>query len=129
MNERIVLNFESETTTQAVMTALAQHGLFVIRSFDLRSALNVQGRCECPHHGAAQCNCQFIVLLAYGEPAEPVAVTLHSRDHWTEIQIVHDAMTIPDPRLEDEVMVALAEAALGLQAVSVSAQEVTAHVG
>jgi hypothetical protein len=129
MNESIVLNFDSGTTAKAVMMALARHGLLVIRSFDLRSALNAQGGCECPHHGAAQCNCQFVVLLAYGEPAEPVAVTLHSRDNWTEIWIVHDAMTIPDPNLAEEVMVALVEAAFALQAATVPTQEVTAHAG
>jgi hypothetical protein len=129
MNDSIVLHCDSETTTEAVMMALARHGLLVIRSFDLRSALNAQGGCECPHHGAAQCNCQFAVLLAYGKPAEPVAVTLHSCDNWTEIWLVHDAMTIPNPNLAEKVMVALVEVAFALQAAAVLTEDVTAQAG
>ncbi|MBI3243178.1 MAG: hypothetical protein HYZ49_12880 [Chloroflexi bacterium] len=114
MNESLVFNFDSETAIKAVMTTLARRGLYVIRSFDLQSALGAHGGCECPHHGTAQCNCQFVVLLVYGEAAEPVVITTHSRDNRTEARIVHDAATIPDPRLAGEVMAALVEAAIML---------------
>lgn len=129
MNESILFNFDSDTVSQAVRIALARQGLSVLRSFDLRSALGAHGGCECPHHGTAQCNCQFVVLLVYGEPAEPVVITTHARDNRTEARIVHDAMIFPDPRLADQVLTALVEAAITLQAASVPAQEVPAHVG
>ena len=128
MNEGIVFNSGSDHAVKAVTAALTRRGFYVSRSFDLRSALTSQGGCECPHHGTAQCNCQFIVLLVYGEAAEPVALTTHSCDNRTEAQIVHDAMTIPDPRLADEVMAALVEATIALQAASIPTQEVAVHV-
>ncbi len=129
MNESLLFNFDSDTVSQAVITALARHGLYVLRSFDLRSALGTHGGCECPHHGTDQCNCQFVVLLVYGEAAEPVVVTTHARDNRTEARIVHDATTVPDPRLADQVLTALVEAAITMQAASVPAQEMPAHVG
>ena len=133
MNESLVFNFDSETAIKAVMTTLARHGLYVIRSFDLQSALGAHGGCECPHHGTAQCNCQFVVLLVYreasprdGEAVEPVVITTHSRDNRTEARIVHDATTIPDPRLAEEVMAALVEAAIMLPMASSTTVEVAA---
>lgn len=127
MNESLVFNFDSETSTNAAMAALARHSLYVVRSFDLRSALAAHGGCECPYHGTAQCNCQFSVLLVYrerplgqssrdGDTAEPVVLTTHSRDNRTEARIVHDATTLPDPRLAEAVMTALVEAAMTLHA-------------
>ena len=133
MNESLVFNSDSETAIKVVMTTLARHGWYVIRSFDLQSALGAHGGCECPHHGTAQCNCQFVVLLVYGEAslrggeaAEPVVITTHSRDHRTEARIVHDATTIPDPRLVEEVMAALVEAAITLPIALPTTAEVTA---
>ena len=126
MNESIVFNFDSETAIKAVMTTLARHGLYVTRSFDLRSALTTHGGCECPHHGTAQCNCQFVVLLVYGEAAEPVVITMHSRDNRTEAKIVHDATAIPDPRLAEAVMTVLMESAIMLPLAPSATAEVTA---
>jgi hypothetical protein len=121
VNESLVFNCDSETALKAVRTSLARHGLSAARSFDLRSALGAHSGCECPHHGTAQCNCQFVVLLVYsqaplqgGEAVEPVVITTHSRDNRTEARIVHDAVTLPDPRLAEEVMAALVEAAIML---------------
>ncbi len=128
MNESLVFNFDSATTTKAVMVALTRRGLYVMRSFDLQSALSAHGGCECPHHGTAQCNCQFVVLLVYGEAAEPVVLTTHSRDGQTQARLVHDATTIPDPRLAEDVLAAVVEAAITLQAASVPAQAMSAHV-
>jgi hypothetical protein len=129
MNESLLFNFDSDTVSQAVITALARQGLSVLRSFDLRSALGAHGGCECPHHGTAQCNCQFVVLLVYGEAADPVVVTTHARDNRTEARIVHDATIFPNPRLADQVMTALVEAAITMQAAIAPAPEVPAHVG
>ncbi len=126
MNERLVFNFDSETSTRAMLAALTRHGLSAQRSFNLQSALGAHNGCNCPHHGTARCNCQFTVLLVYrarpasqaprvGEAAEPLVLTTHSRDNQTEARIVHDATITPDPRLAEVVMTALVEAALTLQ--------------
>lgn len=135
MNERVLFNSDGETAAEAVMAALSRRGLYVIRSFDLRSALAAHDGCECPYHGTAKCACQFIVLLVYGDSstisgldaAEPITLTAHCRDGRTEARIVRDAAAIPDPHFADLLMAALAEAAITLQAVQVSASAATAH--
>jgi hypothetical protein len=116
MTESLAFNVTSEAAAQAVTATLRQHGLNVIRSFDLRSALAVHSDCQCPHHGTAQCTCQFVVLLAYGESGAPVVVTVHSRDAQAQVQIARDANARPEPRLVEQVMAALFEAALTVQA-------------
>jgi hypothetical protein len=129
MNETIVFYSGSDIVVKAVTAVLTRRRFCVIRSFDLRSALTAHGGCECPHHGTDQCDCQFVVLLVYGEATEPVAITMHSRDNRTEARIVHDAMTIPDPRLAKAVIATLVEAAITLPAAPAPNTEVTANVG
>ncbi len=117
---------DGETAAQTVTAALTRRGLRIVRTFDLRSALAghagheaLSWECDCPYHGTARCTCQFIVLLVYGEAGAPVVVNAHSHDAQTQVRIAHPASGIlgstttrPDPRLAEQVMVALAEAAL-----------------
>src|SRR5574341_1803129 len=114
--ESILYDCNGETAAQAATEALTRRGFRVVRSFDLRSAIAVHADCECPNHGTTQCTCQFVVLLVYGESGAPVVITTHSRDAQAQAQIVHDANTRPDPRLVEQVMAALFEAALTAQA-------------
>ncbi len=107
--ESIVFDVDSATVVPAALAALTRRGLYVVRSFDLRSALAADVACECPDHGTAQCTCQFVVLLVYGDAPQPVTLTIHCRDGWTQAQIVYDAMTHPDPHLAEQVMMALVE--------------------
>ncbi len=117
---------EVEPTTRAVTAALARRGLSAVRSFDLRSALAQHTDCQCPHHGTAECNCQFVVLLIYrqrqsqspgdGGAAPPVVLTCHCQDSRTEVQVVQDANAAPDPALAEQVSASLLEAALALRA-------------
>ena len=116
MNNSLLFDCNGETAAQAATDFLTQRSFRVVRSFDLRSALAAHADCECPHHGTAQCTCQFVVLLAYGESGAPVVVTAHSRDAQAQVQIVRDADARPDPRLVEQVMAALFEAALTMQA-------------
>jgi len=141
MNENILYDCNGEPAAQAATEALARRGFRVVRSFDLRSALAplaAHADCECPHHGTAQCTCQFVVLLAYGDPSTgsggaPVVITAHSRDAQAQVQLVRptgmlrdDANSRPDPRLVEQVMAALFEAALTAQAVLPRPTEVSA---
>ncbi len=145
MNESILYDCNGETAAQAATEALTRRGFRVVRSFDLRSALAplaAHADCECPHHGTAQCTCQFVVLLVYGDPSAgsgdaPVVITAHSRDAQAQVQIVRpmgtglkavrdDANSQPDPRLVEQVMAALFEAALTVQAVLPHPAEVPA---
>jgi hypothetical protein len=139
--ESILFDCNGETAAQAATEALARRGFRVVRSFDLRSALAplaAHADCECPHHGTAQCTCQFVVLLIYGDPSTgsggaPVVITAHSRDAQAQVQLVRptgmlrdDANSRPDPRLVEQVMAALFEAALTVQAVLPRPTEVSA---
>ena len=147
MNESILYDCNGETAAQAATEALTRRGFRVVRSFDLRSALAplaAHADCECPHHGTAQCTCQFVVLLVYGDPSAgsggaPVVITAHSRDAQAQVQIVRptgmlrdlkavrdDANSRPDARLVEQVMAALFEAALTAPAVLPSPAEVSA---
>jgi len=131
MNENILYDCNGETAAQAATETLTRRGFRVVRSFDLRSAMTTHADCECPHHGTAQCTCQFVVLLAYGDPSTgsggaPVVITAHSRDAQAQVQLVRDANSRPDPRLVEQVMAALFEAALTAQAVLPRPTEVSA---
>ena len=128
MNDDLTFNSTGEAAARTATAALIRCGLHVVRSFDLRSALTPRVNCDCPHHGTAQCTCQFVVLLVYGDPstsfdfaqdrrsgqvaAAPLVLTLHSHGDRTSAQIVRDAASLPDPRLAEQVMAALTEAAL-----------------
>jgi len=76
-----------EATTQAAQL-LSGAGLQVVRSFDLRSARMAHAECTCPHHGTAQCTCQFVVLLVYGWSGAPVTLVVHGHDGQTWLSLV-----------------------------------------
>jgi len=61
-------------------TLLSQAGLSVVQTFDLNTARLGHHNCSCPHHGTYACDCQMIVLLVYGKPAEPATLILHGND-------------------------------------------------
>lgn len=122
MNDDLTFNSTGEAAARTATAALTRRGLYVVRSFDLRSALTLNVECDCPHHGTAQCTCQFVVLLVYGDPltrplvagqiaAAPLVLTLHSHDERTSARIVRDAANTPDPHIAEQVMAALMEAA------------------
>src|SRR5512136_525982 len=71
-----------EAATQAVQL-LSSAGLRVMRSFDLRSARADHAECTCPHHGTAECTCQFIVFLVYGQSGAPVTLVAHGHEGQT----------------------------------------------
>ena len=123
---------DGETAAQIATAALTRHGLRVVRSFDLRSALAghagheaSSSGCDCSYHGTAHCTCQFVVLLVYGEAGGPVVVNAHSHDAQTWVRIIRPSggilgsvTTRPDPRLAEQVIDALAEAALPTSSVA-----------
>jgi len=126
---------DGEAATQTVTTALTRRGLRVVRTFDLRSALAGHAGneasswdCDCPYHGTARCTCQFIVLLVYGNAGGPIVVNAHSHDAQTRVRIAHpasgilgSATTSPDPRLAEQVIAALAGAALHIPSAAATA--------
>jgi hypothetical protein len=146
MNNSLLFDCNGETAAQAATDSLTRRDFRVVRSFDLRSAMAAHAGCECPHHGTAQCTCQFVVLLIYGDPSTgpalslskgsggaPVVITAHSRGAQAQVQVVRptgmlrdDANSRPDPRLVEQVMAALFEAALTAPAALPGPAEVSA---
>ena len=129
MNESLSIDFDSEAVAQAATATFARHGLSVMRSFDLRSALSGQPGCECAQHGTAKCHCQYTVLLVYGEAGTPATLTLHSHDRQTYARIIRDSATTPDPRLAEQIITALVEVAFTLHTTFVPPARSVAHAG
>jgi len=128
MPNTLLLDINGDDAVKTISEALGAHGFYILRSFDLRSALTaVTVGCECPHHGTEKCDCQFVVLLIYGEAAEPITLTTHSHNHQTRIQIVRDATMNPDPCFVEKVMAVLLEASPSLSLSPLINEEATSH--
>lgn len=69
---------------------LAEAGLRVTRSFDLQSArqaLRDPEDCPCPHHGTADCTCQYVVLLVGLGNEPPLTLVAHGHDGATHLSM------------------------------------------
>ena len=98
-----------EATAQAVRL-LSSVGLQAVRSFDLRSARMAHAECTCPHHGTAQCTCQFVVLLVYGQGGAPMSLVVHGHDRQTWLSLVDTPQQPADMRLAAKIAQALSPA-------------------
>ncbi len=87
MQRDLTLAFPCEQTLAVLMAALACHDIRLERSFDLRSALQDQADCPCPHHGTTSCTCQYVVLLAYEAAGPPTVITAHECDGITRVHV------------------------------------------
>jgi hypothetical protein len=115
MQRDLTLAFPCEQTIAILISTMTLHGIRLERSFDLRAALHDQPDCPCPHHGTAQCTCQYVVLLAY-EPATtapPAVITTHECDGITRVRI---AASEPGGRLSWLLLIALDEALYSMAA-------------
>ncbi len=76
-----------EQTVTALSHILIMRGYRLECSFDLRSALHNQPDCPCPYHGTLDCQCQYLVLLAYEQatPAPPIVITAHECEGITHL--------------------------------------------
>ncbi len=116
MTESLLLGCDAEVAAQAATAVMIRRGLQVVRSFDLHTVSGAHGDCTCPYHGTADCTCQYVVLLVYGESSAPATLTFHSRDAQAQAQIVRDAYNQPEAGLVEKILAALLEAALELHA-------------
>ena len=87
MARALVLPQPGDVAVETVTSALNEHGLCVIRSFDLKQAMGKDEAGWAPA-GRAPCICQYVVLLTYGGGAGPVVVTARSDDHATHFQVL-----------------------------------------
>lgn len=86
---------------------LSRVGLRIMQTFDLNAARVDPGACPCPHHGTSQCDCQMVVLLVYGDAAEPVTVILHGNDGQTWLSFVNTPLQRLDAKLQSMIERAL----------------------
>ncbi len=70
-----------------VRRSLERVGLRTLETFDLQTARSSGAACACPHHGMAECDCQMVVLMVYGEGTAPIALVLHGSDGHTWISL------------------------------------------
>ena len=84
---------------QITKTKLSQAGLRSVQTFSLNTARLGLHNCCCPNHGTDACDCQMIVLLVYGEVAEPATLILHGNNGQTWISIANPVVQREDAKL------------------------------
>jgi hypothetical protein len=92
-----------EIALQTVRQHLLQVGLRPIQTFDLQTARFGLHHCACPNHGTENCDCQLIVLLVYGEAAEPVTLILHGNNGTTWIAVSDNPLYRADLKLVNRI--------------------------
>ena len=95
----LTVDLPCDMALQAAKKKLAQSGLRALQTFDLHTARHTQPECPCPHHGTADCDCQMVVLMVYGETPEPVPLILHGSDGQTRFSITDGPSQRVDRRL------------------------------
>ena len=90
MSPFLTVSRSCDQTLSWVNQQLLKVGLRTVQTFDLHTARAASHDCECPHHGTEKCDCQMIVLLVYGDSAEPATLTLHGNDGKTWISVADD---------------------------------------
>ncbi len=86
MNNKWTLDLDCNDAVALLTQSLEEHGLYVHRSFDLRSAremLRDPDNCSCPNHGTPYCACQYIVLLIGRMNETPFSLIAHGHDGMT----------------------------------------------
>jgi hypothetical protein len=109
MTDLLFLQRPCDEVAAELAQTLAQNGYGVNRSFDLHSARTAHAHCDCPHHGTALCDCQYVVLLVYEAGGEPITVLVHGRDGQTTIALADvGSITSPTEQLEATLLKVLA---------------------
>jgi hypothetical protein len=99
------LSIESSCDQALLMTRtqLSEAGLSAVQTFNLNTARLGLHDCCCPNHGTDACDCQMIVLLVYGEVAEPATLILHGNNGQTWISIADSAVQRGDEQLVSRI--------------------------
>ncbi len=101
-----------DEAVERISHAFQAAGYQVERSFDLQSArqaLRVPESCPCPHHGTAQCSCQYVVLLVSLD-GPPVSLSAHGQEHHTVLAFEGSAAGHPAVKHLRELAKSLAPA-------------------
>lgn len=105
-------NLTGEHLVTEICRALMSAGLHVAQAFDLRSAFALAAAPQCPHHSLASCDCQYSVLLVYGQVAGLVTLIIYGHEARCWIALVAPASVQPSPGLTAEIIRALTAARL-----------------
>lgn len=98
----------SEKAVSWAQEMLVCAGLQVSISFDLQLARETHTECSCPHHGTAECDCQMVVFLVYGQDACPASLIIHGRDGLTYLTLADTPGQRPSANLVAAIFSALA---------------------
>lgn len=101
------LRMDCEEALAYAQRQLTEHHVKVVRSFDLKSARATCPEIVCPNHGDAPCDCQLVVLLAYGSSGSPASLVVYSHHGQTEIEITNPLDHVPQPELLETIITAL----------------------
>ena len=101
------INSSCDQALQMTKTLLSQAGLSAVQTFNLNTARLGVHNCSCPNHGTEACDCQMIVLLVYGEAAEPATLILHGNDGQTWVSVTDDPAQQTNKRLITSIRQAL----------------------
>mgnify|MGYP000846222200 CR=1 FL=1 len=95
----LIVAMPCDMALQAAEKKLSQAGLRAMQTFDLHTVRHTQPDCPCPNHGTAECDCQMVVLMVYGEMPEPATLILHGSDGQTRFSIADDPSQRTDRKL------------------------------
>lgn len=83
----VSIEYSCDETLQWSKEQLARVGLRPVQTFDLHTARISIHDCPCPNHGTDDCDCQFVVLLVYGNVDAPETLILHGNGEKTMLSI------------------------------------------
>ena len=95
----ISINQPCDDVLQWAKGQLSQAGLHPVQTFDLHTARLALHECPCPNHGTADCDCQMVILMVYGENPDPATLILHGNDGKTWFSIAEDPSQRVDGKL------------------------------
>src|SRR5574341_67309 len=104
------MNSSAEDTQRWIKERLLQVGLRPVQTFDLQTARLGLHDCSCRNHGTEACDCQLVVLLVYGEVAEPATLILHGNDGKTWVTFSDNPLYRADIKLVNRIRQALEKA-------------------
>ena len=109
--EQMVPFFEIHQAVDEAVSLLIQrlqnHGLLVLRTFDLQAARKAHGDCPCPHHGTDRCDCQIVVLLVYDGVRNPATLVVHGADGKVWFSLVDSPEQRAEIHLEEVILQAI----------------------
>ena len=95
----LTVDLPCDKALQVAKKKLSQAHLRALQTFDLHTARHTQHDCPCPNHGTAECDCQMVVLMVYGDTPEPATLILHGSDGQTRFSISDDPSQRTDKKL------------------------------